>query len=84
MPIRVIAKELVERGYGVTIVCASHWRKAIEDIGCDFVAIKGVRKFRNHSSRSSQKYRSTQDHVLRLESSVAFKTFESSPIAFLN
>ncbi|TVY35425.1 UDP-glucosyltransferase [Lachnellula subtilissima] len=41
MPIRIIAKDLIQRGYEVTIVSASYWRKACEDIGCNFVSIKG-------------------------------------------
>jgi len=41
MPIRVIAKYLVEQGYDVTFVCSNHYRKAVEDIGCTFVPING-------------------------------------------
>jgi UDP:flavonoid glycosyltransferase YjiC (YdhE family) len=45
MPIRVIAKDLVQRGYDVTFVTSSHYGKAIEDVGCTFVPITGVGTF---------------------------------------
>ncbi|TVY80394.1 UDP-glucosyltransferase A1 [Lachnellula suecica] len=41
MPLRVIAKTLVERGYTVTFVSASKHQKWLEDAGCNFVPING-------------------------------------------
>ena len=41
MPIRAVAKDLVERGYEVTMVSSNHYKTHIEDIGASFVPVLG-------------------------------------------
>ncbi|KUJ16794.1 putative UDP-glucuronosyltransferase 2A3 [Mollisia scopiformis] len=41
MPIRAMAKLLVQRGYEVTFVSCSHYQKLVEEVGCHYVAIEG-------------------------------------------
>jgi hypothetical protein len=41
VPIRVIVKDLIDRGYEVTMVSSSHYQKFVEDIGASYVPIKG-------------------------------------------
>jgi UDP:flavonoid glycosyltransferase YjiC (YdhE family) len=45
MPIRAIAKELVVRGYEVTFVTGSAYRKIIEEIGASLVSLEGFGDF---------------------------------------
>ncbi|KAF4636582.1 hypothetical protein G7Y89_g1501 [Cudoniella acicularis] len=40
-PIRAIAKGLISKGYEVTFVSSSHWRKIVEEIGASYVSIEG-------------------------------------------
>ncbi|ELR04963.1 hypothetical protein VC83_02848 [Pseudogymnoascus destructans] len=42
MPIRVIGKELVARGYDVTFVTGSVYKKRIESIGAKLIALEGI------------------------------------------
>lgn len=41
MPIRVIAKDLVARGFEVTFVTGSPYKSIMEEIGCSFVPLEG-------------------------------------------
>jgi len=45
MPLRSIAKFLIARGYEVTFVSATHFRPALEEIGCDYVPLEGYGDF---------------------------------------
>lgn len=45
MPVRGMAKLLVQRGYEVTFVSSSHYQKLVEEIGCHYVAIEGYGDF---------------------------------------
>jgi len=40
-PIRVIAKDLVDRGYVVTMISSSHYKSFVEESGATFVPIEG-------------------------------------------
>ncbi|KFZ24029.1 hypothetical protein V502_01511 [Pseudogymnoascus sp. VKM F-4520 (FW-2644)] len=42
MPIRAIGKELVARGYDVTFVTGSAYKKRIESIGAKLIALEGI------------------------------------------
>ena len=42
MPIRVIGKELVGRGYDVTFVTGSIYKKRIESIGAKLIPLEGI------------------------------------------
>ncbi len=41
VPLRAIAKQLVDRGYEVTFVSASHYQKMFEEVGCTYVPFEG-------------------------------------------
>ncbi|CZR62296.1 related to N-glycosyltransferase [Phialocephala subalpina] len=41
LPVRKIAKGLIQRGYEVTFVSCSHYQKLFEEVGCNYVAIEG-------------------------------------------
>lgn len=41
MPIRAIGKELIARGYEVTFVTGSPYKKLLEDIGASHVPLEG-------------------------------------------
>ncbi|CZT00493.1 hypothetical protein WAI453_009303 [Rhynchosporium graminicola] len=45
MPLRSISKALIARGYEITFVSASHFRPVLEELGCDYVSIKGYGDF---------------------------------------
>jgi UDP:flavonoid glycosyltransferase YjiC (YdhE family) len=45
MPIRAIAKELIARGYEITFVTGSAYRKVIEEIGATFFPLSGYADF---------------------------------------
>lgn len=45
MPIRAIGKELITRGYEVTFVTGSHYKKSLEDIGASLVPLEGYGDF---------------------------------------
>jgi UDP:flavonoid glycosyltransferase YjiC (YdhE family) len=45
MPIRAIAKELIARGYEITFVTGSAYRKIIEEIGATFIPLSGYADF---------------------------------------
>ena len=42
---RVIAKELIARGFEVTFVTGSVYRGRLEEIGCGFVSLEGYSDF---------------------------------------
>ncbi|KAK0102189.1 hypothetical protein ONS95_001015 [Cadophora gregata] len=65
MPIRSIAKLLVARGYEVTFVSATHFRPALEEIGCDYVSIEGYGDFYegDFESRFSERFALPQGPV---------------------
>jgi hypothetical protein len=44
-PIRAIAKELIERGYEVTMVTSSHYKSFVEDVGATYAPILGYGDF---------------------------------------
>lgn len=41
MPIRAIGKELIARGYEVTFVTGSAYKKLLEDMGASHVPLEG-------------------------------------------
>ena len=41
MPVRAIAKDLIARGYDVTMIGSTAHQKIIEDIGATFVPLPG-------------------------------------------
>lgn len=45
IPVRAIARLLIERGYEVTFVSSSHYRRIVEEVGCHYVAIEGYGDF---------------------------------------
>jgi UDP:flavonoid glycosyltransferase YjiC (YdhE family) len=45
MPLRAIAKSLIQQGYEVTFMCGSHFKTEIESIGAKFVPYQGKADF---------------------------------------